>query len=212
MQTRAEPEASQSLSSADIDTSMQNSQEMNTVTDAVTSSMREPVEDKRLEITQTSEEAPSPDDERRVTMYPNSEEKQAENTCSPASEGQNTSDVDMVAETIINGSSSLEKSGSAPGTRETQSREDVVMNTSKIMSISSEPVALSLPPQADAYAQTEVVVEAPTAQSVADKLQSLIGDLRTAALGREDMNKLEDLFMDAKEQLYGAGRRGRRGP
>jgi hypothetical protein len=54
--------------------------------------------------------------------------------------------------------------------------------------------------------QTE---EVPTAQSMRDKLQSLISDLDTASLTREEVNAFEDLFMDAKEKLYGAARRGR---
>jgi hypothetical protein len=41
------------------------------------------------------------------------------------------------------------------------------------------------------------------------KLESLIDDLRSAALGREEKREIEDLLDDAKEQLYGAGRRGR---
>lgn len=212
LQTRAEPEVAQSFSSADLDASMQDLQEMNPATDAVTSSMSELVEEKRVEMTRTGDEATSPDDELSVPLDPNSEEKQAENTCCAASEGQNTPDVDMVAETIINGSSSLEESRSAPSPRKTQTREDVVMNTSKVTTISSQPVALSLPVQADVYTQTEGVVEATIAQGVTDKLRSLIGDLRTAALSKEDIDKLEDMFMEAKQQLYGAGRRGMQGP
>jgi hypothetical protein len=42
-----------------------------------------------------------------------------------------------------------------------------------------------------------------------DKLQGLILDLQTAALSREEVNSFEDMFMDAKEQLFAAGRRGR---
>ncbi|KAI9051873.1 hypothetical protein LZ554_004130 [Drepanopeziza brunnea f. sp. 'monogermtubi'] len=49
-----------------------------------------------------------------------------------------------------------------------------------------------------------------TVESMADKLQSLLKDLQTASLSREDVNRLEDLFMDAKGHLYDAARRGRR--
>jgi hypothetical protein len=44
------------------------------------------------------------------------------------------------------------------------------------------------------------------------KLQSIIiGDLGTKALSREEVNEWEDLFFDAKQELYAAGRRGRAG-
>jgi hypothetical protein len=48
-----------------------------------------------------------------------------------------------------------------------------------------------------------------TVQSMKDKLQSLITDLHGAALSRQEINELEDMFMDAKRVLYGAELRGR---
>lgn len=50
-----------------------------------------------------------------------------------------------------------------------------------------------------------------TMRGLTDQLQRLIGDLATAALTREEVNIFEDMFMDAKEKLYGAARRGRSG-
>lgn len=56
------------------------------------------------------------------------------------------------------------------------------------------------------------VTEGPlsTERSVAEKLQSIISDLNTASLSREEVHRLEDLFMDAKRKLYDAESRGRR--
>lgn len=48
-----------------------------------------------------------------------------------------------------------------------------------------------------------------TVQSMKDKLQSLITDLHSAALSRQEINELEDMFMDAKRVLYDARLRGR---
>ena len=53
------------------------------------------------------------------------------------------------------------------------------------------------------------VADMPTADSIREKLESLIDDLGKAALSRAEVNRIEDMFMDAKEQLFGAGRRGR---
>lgn len=52
-------------------------------------------------------------------------------------------------------------------------------------------------------------VSVPTMQSMREKLQGLISELATAVLTREEVNVFEDMFMDAKEKLYGAARRGR---
>ncbi|CZR66442.1 uncharacterized protein PAC_16343 [Phialocephala subalpina] len=48
-----------------------------------------------------------------------------------------------------------------------------------------------------------------TMQSMKDKLQSLITDLRSASLSRREVGELEDMFMDAKRTLYDAESRGR---
>ncbi|KAF7893227.1 uncharacterized protein EAF02_000765 [Botrytis sinoallii] len=61
--------------------------------------------------------------------------------------------------------------------------------------------------------QQEGIVEpatvAPTYQTIKERLLSLVRDLGDAALNREQGNEVEDIFMDAKAQLYGAIRRGR---
>jgi len=48
-------------------------------------------------------------------------------------------------------------------------------------------------------------------QSMKQKLYSLIGELSAAALGRREVHELEDMFMDAKRELYDAELRGRNG-
>lgn len=58
---------------------------------------------------------------------------------------------------------------------------------------------MSVPPEKSAV----------TMQSMKDKLQSLITDLRSAVLSRRDVSELEDMFMDAKRTLYDAESRGR---
>ncbi|KAF7959072.1 hypothetical protein EAE96_002589 [Botrytis aclada] len=55
----------------------------------------------------------------------------------------------------------------------------------------------------------EPATAAPTYQAIKERLLSLVRDLGDAALNREEGNEVEDIFMDAKVQLYGAIRRGR---
>lgn len=55
----------------------------------------------------------------------------------------------------------------------------------------------------------EPAAAAPTYQTIKERLLSLVRDLGDAALNREEGNEVEDIFMDAKAQLYGAIRRGR---
>ncbi|KAH6662331.1 Rap1-interacting factor 1 N terminal-domain-containing protein [Halenospora varia] len=68
--------------------------------------------------------------------------------------------------------------------------------------------------RSDAAVQTSQVEEVvrdeiPTYGSVQAKVQSLVRDLALVAFTREQVGSLEDMFMDVKEKLYGAGRRGR---
>lgn len=62
---------------------------------------------------------------------------------------------------------------------------------------------------ASAPVQADSQEGAPAMPSMREKLQSLIGELATAVLTRDEVNVFEDMFMDAKEKLYGAARRGR---
>ena len=137
-----------------------------------------------------------------------------ENTSSASvNDGRNASDVEMVADTILGDSSSLNLSSSAAGEVagevDGEAQQEAVISASKIVTMSVERMEQALPAQADAFMQTETAVEAPSVQGLKDRLQSIIGDLGGMALSRDEMNKLEDMFMDAKQQLYGAGQRGR---
>ncbi|RDL40873.1 uncharacterized protein BP5553_00852 [Venustampulla echinocandica] len=51
----------------------------------------------------------------------------------------------------------------------------------------------------------------PMFQSVKEKVQSLVRDLGLAVFSRDQVNEIEDIFMDAKAQLYAAAMRGRLG-
>ena len=223
-QAESQASPSQSFSSVECEGSAQDSQEMETAAEAlVTSSSTNEVIganevdiEGRFEVSRTEEEVLAPNnDELKVMGSQSGEERHDEemekSSEAPVNNEDNISDVEMVADTVIGESSSLENSSSAHNKPETEAQEEVVMSTSKIITMSSEPVGQVMPAQAEASVQTEVVVEAPSAQGLKDKLQSILGDLRSVALSRQEMNELEDLFVDAKEQLYGAGRRGRAG-
>jgi hypothetical protein len=62
---------------------------------------------------------------------------------------------------------------------------------------------------ASAPVQADSQEGVPTMRSMREKLRGLISELATAVLTREEVNVFEDMFMDAKEKLYGAARRGR---
>lgn len=61
----------------------------------------------------------------------------------------------------------------------------------------------------DAASVALAPVSGPTAQSIQAKLRVLMDDLSRVALKRDEVNRIEDMFMDAKELLFGAARRGR---
>lgn len=46
-------------------------------------------------------------------------------------------------------------------------------------------------------------------QKILDALKGGLSELRAAALSRDEVNQVEDLFMDIKRELYGAEFRGR---
>lgn len=136
------------------------------------------------------------------------EEESIGNTA-PIDESFISSDVEVVAETTIEGSSSLDNTSSAIKPEGEPEQEVGIIDVPDINVVTSEEGPQSVPTTNDALVRTEVVLEVPVAQSLKNRLQSLIEDLETAALSREEVNAFEDMFMDAKEQLYGAGRRGR---
>lgn len=70
------------------------------------------------------------------------------------------------------------------------------------------------PHEGEAPQQQQPVEPAQAGASKFDRLQVLLQDglglLRSADLTREETNKLEDMFMDMKQELYQAERRGRK--
>jgi len=126
-------------------------------------------------------------------------------------------DIDVVAQKTVGGIT--EGSRSAPKmdaeTTLVDSMRPVARSSQELAQIeqevgvqSSEELGQRGHPLADAEVQTEAE-EASTAKSIRERLQSLIGDLGKAVLTRQEATAFEDMFMDAKEQLYGAARRGR---
>lgn len=131
-----------------------------------------------------------------------------EATTSSGRNRKNLSYLEIVTETINEGYSPVEQPSSALSNHQI-SAEDVLFPPDIIMT-SSEPVVQPFPSLVNAAAQTEIVQEEPTSASLKVKLQGLITGLGTVSLTREEVSAFEDLFMDAKEKLYGAGRRWRK--
>lgn len=207
----SQPSPSQSFSSVHREGSIQEPQEMEVATEAYTSSANDIVEE-RPDISQTMEELPTAvvEESELAGAEGDGQRLDADTDMSNAAIAQNTSDLGVVADTIIGESHSLKTSSSASGKPDEEAHE-TVMSTSNIIAVSSEPVDQVLPVQVNNSVQTEEVVGAPSADGVKAKLQSIIGDLGTITLSRDELNELEDMFMDAKQQLYGARQRGRAG-
>lgn len=116
--------------------------------------------------------------------------------------------LERFEETTINESTFEAESSPAPETSEPEndpSAQIIPATTSEVVEIGGA---------AEEEASTDVLNEAEpellTLESIIKtKLGSLIDDLKSAALSREGTREIEDLFYDAKEQLYGAERRGR---
>jgi hypothetical protein len=117
-------------------------------------------------------------------------------------------DIERFEETIINESTFKDESSPAPETSKPEnnpSAQIIPATTSEVVDTGGA---------AEEEASTDVPNEAEpellTLESIIKtKLASLIDDLKSAALSREGTRDIEDLFYDAKEQLYGAERRGR---
>ncbi|KAG0645579.1 hypothetical protein D0Z07_8644 [Hyphodiscus hymeniophilus] len=217
----SQPNASVSSSSANLEGSADDAQEMDIPAEVAISTANEPVTfgddvavEESLEIVVTTEDYPiSNEAEMEVATMQSGERKpedQDNMSVALVHGDQHTSDLDVVVDTMIGETSLLDNPSSAGSTSE-KIQEEVVMSASKIMTMSSEPVDQSLSVHVDVSMQTEIIVESLSFEGMKGKLQSLISDLGAVSLRREEMNELEDLFMDAKQLLYGAGRRGRAG-
>jgi hypothetical protein len=110
-----------------------------------------------------------------------------------------------VHEIITDGPQPVEPAPTSPPTHGIPTSESPILSSKPENDVPSHQAVLELGPEAE----HEVEVDFNGVQSMKDKLQGLILDLQTAALSREEVNNFEDMFMDAKEQLFAAGRRGR---
>jgi hypothetical protein len=155
-----------------------------------------------------------------------------EETFIGANDSQDNLELDVVEDTTVDETSSALVSPKAEtreeGIAATSNSHEIITNGSQ----PAEPARTSLPPgviptsespilsskpeddipsvlELEPEPEREVEIEINGVQSMEDKLQGLILDLQTAVLSREEVNSFEDMFMDAKEQLFAAGRRGR---
>lgn len=104
-------------------------------------------------------------------------------------ETSDSNDLELVEETTIERSSSSH----APGV--------VVTKAETGLQGSIEGIVEGKLQTMDAAVQSEV--------SLKDRFKSVIEGLKTACLPKEEVLEIEDMFMEFKEHLYGAARRGR---
>jgi hypothetical protein len=116
-------------------------------------------------------------------------------------------DTSNVDEIITDGIPTAEAAPPSPITDEALTSESPILSLKPENDILSTQVELELEPEPEPEPQVEVEVN--VVQSMKDKLHGLILELQTATLSREEANSFEDMFMDAKLQLYAAERRGR---
>jgi hypothetical protein len=229
-QHQADAEAEQSQSpSVDLDASMLDVEVEDCTRNVLTSSAKttaieeraddtEELLDASREILPTTEDVSTPEED--INMAPTADElvKDAgtadesidEVAGSPmVCEVQAPSpDIERFEETIINESTFKDESSPAPETSKPEnnsSAQIIPATTSEVVETGGA---------AEEEASTDVPNEAEpellTLESIIKtKLASLIDDLKSATLSREGTRDIEDLFYDAKEQLYGAERRGR---
>lgn len=110
---------------------------------------------------------------------------------------------EVIADTTIDDSDSLESSA-AMRNKSIHDKMDISNMVEQVPAPSVEILR-----GAGAPVQAGSTEGGPAMRSMRDKLQGLISELATAALTREEVSVFEDMFMDAKEKLYGAARRGR---
>lgn len=91
-----------------------------------------------------------------------------------------------------------------------QSEMDIIEETLLQSQIAEEMELGSQEPTNGQQEETaELASAAPTYQNIKERLLSLIKDLGDAALSRNEGYEMEDIFMDAKVQLFGAVKRGK---
>jgi hypothetical protein len=211
VETSAEPGFNSSFASVDLDTLIKAVDDTGSTADAFRSSANEAVSEKGGNVTDEERDMPSVEDEEMADVVQATEEAAGEAISSKegGKAGDTSFDVDIIAETTSDENSELEKSSQALVKLEIESREEVIGNASEITTDVIGVLVPIAPAETEIQSPAALEPELPTAQSMRDKLQSLIADLDTATLTREEVNAFEDLFWDAKEKLYGAGKRGR---
>jgi hypothetical protein len=78
------------------------------------------------------------------------------------------------------------------------------------MGTADEEVAASNPPESSpATSSKSTKLKRPAAVRIESHMRKALDKLRGAALTRDEMNRIEDLFIDFKRELYDAEQRGR---
>ena len=195
MSPDVESEPSQSFSSLGVNDSMENLQ-FDRTADGVTSVVQKAVAGFKVALTdaiqkEELEEAGGPMTPIREIRAESSEES------------KNIA-AQVFVDTTIDDSDVLESSAVAPNDKSMHEEIDI----SSIVEQDPTPSVEGLR-GASAPVQASLAESAPTMRSMREKFQGLISELATAVLTREEVSVFEDMFMDAKEKLYGAARRGR---
>jgi hypothetical protein len=194
---------SHSLSSVDSDISAQYPQEMETTANAAVSSAKEKMAEEKVDLALAMEDPPASNNEKPdMTTGQYAEQghdEQIHIDDVPLHNNNNTFDPIMVAYTAIGQSTQSE----------IEDPQDTAMIATTILNTSSNPVDTRIPGHVDAFVQTDIFTEEPSIDSLKAKLKSIVSELGSVALSRDEISELEDIFMDAKQELYGAGRRGR---
>ncbi|ESZ89893.1 hypothetical protein SBOR_9718 [Sclerotinia borealis F-4128] len=111
----------------------------------------------------------------------------------------------VIGETTVDATEVRERSSSPLD----QSEIDIVEETLLQSQIAEEMELVSQEPTNDQEEIAESLSAAPTYQNIKERLLSLVKDLKITALSRDEVNEMEDVFVDAKSELYNAAKRGR---
>ena len=217
-----------SFSSLDIEESVQESQDLTTSSEQFVSLIANEaiikdneVAVERVEVAPTFEELPTALQDISEVMKGQLNGYRPKDDLSMSvamiHKDQNPGDADVVADPLRSVTGRLDDTSSVPSNHEVEDgeevqeevREEVVIEEIQAETLCSETFKQRLPAQVIASMQTGVALEYQTFESTKGKLQSVIDDLRAITLRREEVNELEDMFMDAKRLLYGAGGGGK---
>jgi hypothetical protein len=231
-ETSAEPEHVRSPSSVDLDAPIptQDVEEVAAMTEEITSIAKAVKESEAAATAQTEEDIPMADDRQKEITQPTEKVPTSDENLKindPSTDTPDASGMENVAETTFDessweGISDLAKAEDAPreegAPADKEDMLDPIDSTTEMAAlqggtVSEKEVEVEVEVEREVEREVEGEVEGeaeiPTAQSMKSKLESLISDLASAVLTRGELHVFEDMFMDAKEMLYGAGRRGR---